>query len=337
MFPDIEQMKEKSNLNEFLGVIRNQTILYFESIEGKIVNYQDYLSALNCDDCTEKIFGIVESFKKNFNENINLTKNMIMKMSKDFLHNIENMNLLKNFLDSLTNFKKELLQKIDSREMEWMDIWHKSHLDKQSHFKVSKLPIFGMIFGAIFCLICSTVYHLFSCHCEQTNNILNRIDYAGISILIAGSCYPPYFYFFYCSSFFSMFYVTFITIFAVVVFACSLKSDFNTPKRRSLRGILFSLLGVSTAAPFIHILFFSQYTPGIITNPQLSNWVIGGISYLFGAVIYIWRFPEKYWPGKFDFGGNSHNIFHIMVIIGVIFHYLASLDSYHDRLNQVCY
>ena len=30
------------------------------------------------------------------------------------------------------------------------------------------------------------------------NNTLSRLDYAGITFLIPGSCYPPYYYFYYC-------------------------------------------------------------------------------------------------------------------------------------------
>jgi len=274
--------------------------------------------------------------KKNLNENINLTKDLIMKKSKDVVESIEKTNILRNFLASLLDFKEDLLKKIDSKELEWKEIYNKS-IKNKSNIKVPKWPIFGMIFGAIFCLTCSTVFHLFSCHGEKVNGILNRIDYAGISILISGSCYPPYFYFFYCSTFFSIFYISFITLFSVVVFICSLKPDFNSPAKRKLRGTLFLCLGVSTAVPFLHILFFGQYTPGIIINPTLRNWLIGGASYIFGVCIYMWRFPEKYWPGKFDFWGNSHNIFHVNVIIGVIFHYMGSIDSYNDRLAQVCY
>jgi len=309
---------------------------YYGRIEVKIINYQDYLSALYCEDCSEKIISVIDIFKQNVNDNINKTKELIMQTTNDVIRSVESKNILRNFLDSLTSFKEDLLQKIDSKEMEWMDAYHKS-VARDAKMKVPKWPIFGMIFGAIFCLTCSTVFHLFSCHGEKASSILNRIDYAGIAILISGSCYPPYYYFFYCSSFFSVFYISFVTIFAVAVFVCSLKSDFTSPQKRNFRGTLFGGLGISTAVPFLHILLFGPYTAGMINNPTLRNWFFGGISYLVGVAIYMWRMPEKYWPGKFDFWGNSHNIFHVNVIIGVIFHYMGSIDSYHDRLGQVCY
>eukprot|EP00345_Euplotes_harpa_P006125 CAMPEP_0168318120 /NCGR_PEP_ID=MMETSP0213-20121227/287_1 /TAXON_ID=151035 /ORGANISM="Euplotes harpa, Strain FSP1.4" /LENGTH=50 /DNA_ID=CAMNT_0008319121 /DNA_START=1300 /DNA_END=1448 /DNA_ORIENTATION=- len=42
-------------------------------------------------------------------------------------------------------------------------------------------------------------------------------------------------------------------------------------------------------------------------------WYIGGATYIFGAFIYAIKFPERYFPGKFDFGGHSHNLFHVFV------------------------
>lgn len=63
---------------------------------------------------------------------------------------------------------------------------------------LSVWPLFIMILGSIFCLGCSSTYHLFMPLSKKVNAILSRLDYAGVTILIAGSCFPPYYYFFYC-------------------------------------------------------------------------------------------------------------------------------------------
>ena len=59
-------------------------------------------------------------------------------------------------------------------------------------------PLFIMLVAAIICLSCSTTFHLFGTMSNSINKVLSRVDYAGITFLVAGSCYPPYFYFFYC-------------------------------------------------------------------------------------------------------------------------------------------
>ena len=69
------------------------------------------------------------------------------------------------------------------------------------------------------------------------------------------------------------------------------------------------------------------YGPGI----KLYNWYIGGICYVAGAILYIIRFPEKLYPGKFDYIGASHQIFHILVFLGALFHFFGSVDAYDYR------
>ena len=68
---------------------------------------------------------------------------------------------------------------------------------------------------------------------------------------------------------------------------------------------------------------------------KLINWYFGGISYVVGALLYILRFPEKKFPRKFDYIGASHQIFHILVFIGALFHFMGSLDAYNYRFNKL--
>lgn len=51
---------------------------------------------------------------------------------------------------------------------------------------------------AIVCLGSSGVYHLLKDHSELFHKTLVRMDYAGISFMIAGSNTPPLYYSFYC-------------------------------------------------------------------------------------------------------------------------------------------
>ncbi len=75
----------------------------------------------------------------------------------------------------------------------------------------------------------------------------------------------------------------------------------------------------------------------MIDDPQLFFWILGGAVYIAGCIIYICRFPERKFPGIFDYVGSSHNIWHIMVFIGITLHHYAAVDTYYDRLNHECY
>ncbi len=89
----------------------------------------------------------------------------------------------------------------------------------------------------------------------------------------------------------------------------SLIPKFITPKYRALRGFLFLILGISTAVPFFHYLLFLYYIlliisdekVGMIDDSELYLWAVGGITYISGCLIYILRFPERFYPGKFDY------------------------------------
>lgn len=116
----------------------------------------------------------------------------------------------------------------------------------------------------------------------------------------------------------------------------TLSPDFHLPIRRRLRGSLFLSLGISSAVPILHLRFLGEYVNGFEKVPKLQYWYIGGITYVLGGFIFILRIPEKYFIGKFDYVGSSHQILHFFVIIGFLFHYLGGIDSYYYRVENQC-
>ena len=63
---------------------------------------------------------------------------------------------------------------------------------------VGKWPLFIMLISSIACFGFSSSFHWFLIYSKNVYSILSRLDYAGITFLIPGSCFPPYFYFYYC-------------------------------------------------------------------------------------------------------------------------------------------
>ena len=70
---------------------------------------------------------------------------------------------------------------------------------------------------------------------------------------------------------------------------------------------------------------------------KAAGWfALMGASYILGVVVYISRIPERFYPGTFDFIGQSHNIWHLFVVAAALFHYLGSLEVFHIRQNLSC-
>ena len=145
----------------------------------------------------------------------------------------------------------------------------------------------------------------------------------------------PYYYFFYFSQKLKIFYLSEITIFGLGTFFYSLTDDFNKPKRRALRGSIFLIFGLCTGIPIIHLSLFAHKIKGYSPDIKLINWYLGGFSYITGALIYIMRYPEKKCRGTFDYIGASHQLFHILVFFGALFHFLGSIDAYNYRFGKL--
>lgn len=61
-----------------------------------------------------------------------------------------------------------------------------------------------------------------------------------------------------------------------------------------------------------------------------------GVSYLSGLYIYTIRCPERNKPGKYNICGHSHQIWHCMVVLGIICTYFGALENLAMRRNSSC-
>ena len=245
-------------------------------------------------------------------------------------------------MSNFFSFKKDLIcLKEDVIDLINLDNKKKTELEKDLKLeerpikKLGKWPLYIIILSAMLCFAFSATFHSIGSMSAIHHNILNRFDYGGISLLISGSCYPPYYYFFYHANTIKYFYLTEITVLGVGTFLYSLTDDFNKPKRRSMRGIIFLIFGLCTGIPVLHMAFFGDKIKGYGPGLRLIYWYLGGISYVLGALLYILRYPEKKYPGKFDYIGASHQLFHILVFFGAFFHFFGSIDAYNYRFKRI--
>lgn len=68
----------------------------------------------------------------------------------------------------------------------------------------------------------------------------------------------------------------------------------------------------------------------------MNYWIIGGVLYIAGGIIYAKNIPERCYPKRFDYCGQSHQIFHILIVIAAFIHLKASYVMYIDRFKKQC-
>ena len=152
-----------------------------------------------------------------------------------------------------------------------------------------------------------------------------------------GSAMPPCTYPFACGP------VEWVgdVFFKIIITTCSITfislmfPVMSSNKFRPVRGFLFITLGISAAAPFIYLNGFAdkRFT---LSEASVMPWWYGGFCYIGGCLIYVFRFPEKWFPKTFDNFGWSHQIFHVGVVIGCAVHFNEGMNLYLMRKKMVC-
>lgn len=225
---------------------------------------------------------------------------------------------------------------MDSPGFDWIEY---EPIIKDPHSLVSyvpRFPLFVHMVSAIFCLGCSAIYHLFKDYDPRVNHYLARMDYAGISMLIAGSNTPPIWYAFFCEEnhFYRDLFLGIQYLACFMCFVVLLVPKFDKPKYIPLRGTMFVLCGLLAVFMFNFIVFYMEQRH--IGQFSAFPWAFGGALYILGAIIYMLKIPEKCRPHKHDFVGSSHQIFHFFIIVAVLVHYNASINMFHNRQLYQC-
>ncbi|KAJ1651706.1 inc metabolism membrane protein [Dispira simplex] len=194
---------------------------------------------------------------------------------------------------------------------------------------VDRLIFLCFFFAACKCLLCSTMYHTFCHHSHlSTMRCAVMLDYIGISVLITASIIPVSYYGFYCDPASCTFYTIFTLLVGTTGTILSSFPWFDRSEYRYVRVIVFVLMGASGAIPMLHL----AYDRGLVaTSHYIAPIVKSLCCYLVGVYFYANKYPERLYPGLFDHLGNSHQIWHLSVIGGIFFHYMATLHFYQSR------
>ncbi len=150
-----------------------------------------------------------------------------------------------------------------------------------------------------------------------------------------GSFVPWLYYAFYCDSIPKTVYLVFIGMLGVCCIIVSLWDKFSEPEFRAIRAGMFIALGLSGLIPAVHYgVVFGGYKA---FNVGALGWLIlMAILYIVGAVLYAARIPERLFPGRFDIWFQSHQIFHVFVVVAAYVHYhgITKLASYRLTLGD---
>ncbi|TYG87693.1 hypothetical protein ES288_A13G236100v1 [Gossypium darwinii] len=199
---------------------------------------------------------------------------------------------------------------------------------------VTRWPFYVLLAGSMFCLLSSSLCHLFSCHSHRLNIMLMRMDYTGIAIMIIATFFPPVYYSFPCDPQWQFIYLGGITVLGLFTIVTLLSPAMSTNKFRPFRALLFASMGLFGIVPGTHAAIANWSNPR--RSIALAYEFATSLFYITGVVFYVSRVPERFKPGWFDLACHSHQIFHVMVVMGALAHYGASLVFLDWRNHESC-
>ncbi|CAD5218995.1 unnamed protein product [Bursaphelenchus okinawaensis] len=216
----------------------------------------------------------------------------------------------------------------------FLALWFLTRPD--THIGLQEKVIFSFFFGgAILCLGLSFMFHTLSCHSLNVLLIFSKLDYMGISLLIVGSFIPWVYYGFYCRQEPKITYIAMISVLGVGAIVVSLWDKFSESRYRPLRAGVFVSMGLSGIIPAVHFV----YTDGMsqMIDETGFYWLVAMAAlYLFGAFLYATRTPERFFPGKCDLVFQSHQLFHLCVVVAAFTHYYGISEMAMKRLTSEC-
>lgn len=205
--------------------------------------------------------------------------------------------------------------------------------DAFASFTKMDILIAGCFFAAACkCLICSTMWHTMSGIADKC--LYDRfacVDYTGISFLIAASILTTEWTAFYCEPVSRAVYMSLTAVLGLAGTILPWREAFNRADMKWARVAFYVSLGATGFAPVLQL----NITRGVHWTFYFYAPIMKSICvYLVGAVIYASHVPEKWWPGLFDYAGASHNIWHLAVLGGILFHYTAMMELYQGAFTR---
>lgn len=99
----------------------------------------------------------------------------------------------------------------------------------------------------------------------------------------------------------------------------------QTPEWRTFRLGVFCMMGLSGFIPMVDslITYGWEYSARFSIDYYLFEMLLE----VCGAMAYGFRIPEKYWPGRFDILGASHQWFHMFSATAAMVHLAGLINA----------
>lgn len=161
----------------------------------------------------------------------------------------------------------------------------------------------------------SNSHHVFLDHSERVNAFTSRLDLVGIVVPLVGTTVASAYFGFHDRADIQIVYAVLATVAGTLSALATFHPKCIGPMGRKVRAAMYSLLGIISFIPIIHGIISYGFL-GYDRRMGLRYYLALGVCHSAGAALYAVRFPERYHPRRFDIWGSSHQLMHVLVVLG---------------------
>ncbi|KAL5018507.1 hypothetical protein ScPMuIL_004229 [Solemya velum] len=187
-----------------------------------------------------------------------------------------------------------------------------------------------------FCMLCSTGFHMFACHSERASKRWLAVDLAGISIGVIGCYLPAVHYAFYCLSIWRDLYLIIICLLSVATLVAQLHPRYSTSTFVHHRVLIYSSLVAYGIIPTAHWVYLNGGWSSELVRMFVPKVTVMYMLGLLALGFYSSKFPERFFPGTFDYIGSSHQLWHIVVVVAFTWWHAAGKEILLYQTTHEC-
>ncbi|KAG1714488.1 Progestin and adipoQ receptor family member 3 [Nymphon striatum] len=174
------------------------------------------------------------------------------------------------------------------------------------------------LFSYQIAMLLSACYHLFSCVSENVHDYFLCLDLSGILLSFSSVFFSGIFFAFHCCPEWKVVYSLLIGCFSFLVLILTWHPQSMSPEYSKLRCVVFGFWALCGIFPTFHWIYIKNGFSNHEVQQLFPNIVIMYLISAAGFIFYLCKIPERFFPGKFDIIGSSHQLWHLLVFISLV-------------------
>lgn len=198
---------------------------------------------------------------------------------------------------------------------------------------IDKIIVGSLLVCFQVCMILSSIYHTFSCKSEQSYECFLAYDLFGIALSLLGIFISGIYYAFWCNTELRNFYI--ITIGVIFTVAMILQIP-RLKVNSNIKMIAFVAWAAYGVVPTLHWYIVMGGTESTMVKLFIPRVIVMYLLTGTAFLIYLTKIPERWFVGKLDYIGHSHNWWHVFVLAALYYWHNSGMMYVEFRMTHGC-